>query len=161
MRSLRASLTDQSPAFQGDFKDISPEEIRKLGVEALKTDTVEDLARRSPKEYRAKGIGHYYNDSDEMKAGVAVWGALMAEGGWLGDLMRTREPAVILGEGACKTLFIHGGLTAQILDVRRRRLCCPSVSSEWLCFIVSCVCKPPSNHTPLPPLLRGRSALSG
>jgi hypothetical protein len=122
---------------QGDFKDVSKAELRRLGAAALAADpaaTADALLARAPPGYRGFTLEPGALRDDAVKAGVATWGAMMARGQWLGDLLRGREVVAVLGEGACRTLFVHAGLTKELLQVRP--LACARVAVQALLSIM-------------------------
>lgn len=103
---------------QGDFKDISREELKRVGTEALQRATLKELMLAVPKHYRNM-IETFFRGSEAERAGVAAWAAAMGPGSWLGDTMRDRQVAALVGEGQCSTLFVHAGFDNKILKVRR------------------------------------------
>lgn len=114
---------------QGDFKDVSYDELRALGREALRTQDLQQLLAVPPRGYQGFTIRGLAQMDEALRAGVAVWGAMMREGQWLGELLRGREVAAVVGAGACRTLFVHAALTPAMLQVRCHRACLMCVSS--------------------------------
>ena len=103
---------------QGDFKDVSHTELRALGHTALQSQSLAQLIAAVPRGYQGATIRSLGQADQELRAGVAVWGAMMRDGEWLGDLLRGREVAAVVGSGECRTLFVHAALTPAMLQVR-------------------------------------------
>jgi hypothetical protein len=53
----------------------------------------------------------------DLRTGAAVWASQLGPGQWFGDLIRNRPAATVLGDGACRTLFVHAGITPDVLQV--------------------------------------------
>ena len=103
---------------QGDFKDISKQELTRIGTEALQRATLKELMAAVPRHYRNM-IDTFFRGTEAERAGVAAWAAAMAPGSWLGETMRDRQVAAVVGDGHCRTLFVHAGFDDKILKVRR------------------------------------------
>jgi hypothetical protein len=104
-------------ASQGDFKDISNEELASMGRAALAHNSTDELLEAVPVFYR-RMIHTYFDGTPEEVAGVATWAASLKPGSWLGDTIRSRKVATVLGNGSCRTLFVHAGLDMTTLTVR-------------------------------------------
>jgi len=63
-----------------------------------------------------------YVDAAELAAagGSAAWERLFAaDDGEVGRVIGTYDTAVVAGEGACRTLFVHAGLRPQLIEPRQ------------------------------------------
>ncbi|KAL0042325.1 hypothetical protein WJX77_009183 [Trebouxia sp. C0004] len=78
----------------GDFRYVSPTELQALGY----------VQEPHPRTFQGAA-----------EAGLAAWRRRMRKGSIIGITLRRRPAAVILGQGQCKTLFIHAGLPLQLL----------------------------------------------
>jgi hypothetical protein len=52
-----------------------------------------------------------------MRDGAAVWASMLGPGQWFGELIRKRQAAAVVGDGACRTLFVHAGLLPDVVQV--------------------------------------------
>lgn len=129
-------LTYSSHPMQGDFRYISRAELTRIGEAALETHKLTDLLAAVPAAYR-QGVLMYRGT--RMFPGAAVWAKAVAAGGALGDAMRSKRIASVVGNGACRTLFVHAGMLPAMMKVRRpSRLSRPHRCLLRLCPDVSC-----------------------
>ncbi|GMH39314.1 hypothetical protein BSKO_07212 [Bryopsis sp. KO-2023] len=53
--------------------------------------------------------------TEEEKGLMLWWGALQSDA-WFGDVLRSLPVGIIVGEGNCRTAFVHAGLTMRMLQ---------------------------------------------
>jgi hypothetical protein len=88
-----------------------------MGRIALAKNSSTEILQAVPAFYRSM-IRSYFDGTREQVAGVATWAASLKPGSWLGNTLRDRQVATVLGDGSCRTLFVHAGLDMTTLTVR-------------------------------------------
>lgn len=90
---------------------VHPRELHALGQYASEGGRAEDLLHSVPAAFR-----HAVQQRQGMQqVGAAVWAHAMGPEGWAGRLLRSRKTIAVVGEGACRTLFVHAGLLPDAL----------------------------------------------
>ncbi|KAK9817102.1 hypothetical protein WJX72_009591 [[Myrmecia] bisecta] len=85
----------------GQYQYVNRAELTRLGLQPVKQPL---LGAQQPKKL-------------PLELGLQRWHELMQPGSETGDLLLSRPTAVVLGSGACRTLFVHGGLVPELLDL--------------------------------------------
>mmetsp|Transcript_22212 Transcript_22212/g.61633 ORF Transcript_22212/g.61633 Transcript_22212/m.61633 type:complete len:490 (-) Transcript_22212:109-1578(-) len=91
---------------QGDYRYISKNELAKISSD----DTVEKdvkSARRPPKPRK--------RDTMAQTLGLERWNNIMGPQNMVGRMLRNRRTVAVVGEGNCRTLFVHAGILPGLL----------------------------------------------
>jgi hypothetical protein len=106
---------------QGDHRYVSLDEVQQLAQGSTPNAArADDAARAGSAAARADGeaaataaasVGGV-GAKGELQLGRERWLEALAPGGAFGDSLRARQLLVVEGEGQCRTLFVHAGMSA-------------------------------------------------
>eukprot|EP00803_Ostreobium_quekettii_P009037 evm.model.scf_1653.2 EVM.evm.TU.scf_1653.2 scf_1653:11234-17196(-) len=96
---------------QGALYYVSPIELERLGA----FDRAQQLSDSQFPKLTSQPWFRMLRTLDQKK-GAMMWWSLLEPGEVLGDAVRGLPVAQVLGEGPCRTLFVHAGLTIQMLQ---------------------------------------------
>lgn len=104
-------------SLQGQLQYVSRQELADLGRQhILNNGDARALWAQVPRHLKPVVVQF---PAGVIQRGAAVWSSLVRKDGWLGEWIRSLPAAVIVGEGECRTLFVHAGLTPNVLHAAR------------------------------------------
>eukprot|EP00873_Tetraselmis_striata_P044889 jgi/Tetstr1/465153/TSEL_009876.t2 len=94
---------------QGDYRYISRNELRRIGLDQNLPEEPQNSSSSVLPIHGMRGIGK------TSMSGLRRWRYFLSPSQPLGRFVRRRQTAAILGDGNCRTVFVHAGVLPGVL----------------------------------------------